>query len=119
MLHGYHECIAQFSELAARFYQEGYNVYAPRRAAPRHGTERSTRWRMRRCERTNWRGTPARRWALFPAARAERRDHGSGAGLDQGIDEAQHAGQCRGGGLAGEQFRAIDDLLRDPALPSR
>jgi carboxylesterase len=36
MLHGYHECTTQFSELAARFYQEGYDVYAP--LAPRHGT---------------------------------------------------------------------------------
>ena len=57
--------------------------------------------------------------ALLPAARTERRDHGRGAGPDQGIDEAQHAGQRRGGGLAGEQVRALDDLLRDPALPGQ
>jgi hypothetical protein len=58
---------------------------------------------------------PAQR-ALLPAAWTERRDHGSGAGPDQGVDETQHAGQRRGGGLAGEQFRAVDDLLGDPPL---
>lgn len=36
LLHGYHDCPAQFRELAARFHAQGYNVYVP--LAPRHGT---------------------------------------------------------------------------------
>jgi carboxylesterase len=35
MLHGYTECPAQFSSLARRYYDQGYNVFVPR--APRHG----------------------------------------------------------------------------------
>jgi carboxylesterase len=35
MLHGYTECPAQFSSLAQRYHDQGYNVYVPR--APRHG----------------------------------------------------------------------------------
>jgi carboxylesterase len=35
MLHGCSECPAQFSSLAERYYDQGYNVFVPR--APRHG----------------------------------------------------------------------------------
>jgi hypothetical protein len=56
---------------------------------------------------------------LSAAARAERCDHGGGAGPDQGVDEAQHAGHRRGGRLSGEQVRAVDHLLDDPPLPGR
>ena len=35
MLHGYTECPAQFSSLARRYHDQGYNVFVPR--APRHG----------------------------------------------------------------------------------
>jgi hypothetical protein len=61
---------------------------------------------------------PAER-ALSPAARAQRRDHGSGAGTDQGVDETQHAGQPRGGSLPGKQSRTVYHLLGYPPLPGR
>ncbi|MDR7277534.1 alpha/beta fold hydrolase [Catenuloplanes atrovinosus] len=35
MLHGFTDCPVQFAQLAATFYDQGYNVYVP--LAPRHG----------------------------------------------------------------------------------